>query len=465
LSAPQTISAQWKDLEGQTVGACTLHAYAGGSDQTAVFTTTRSNGEKAAIKLTPLDARTSELKLSRLRDAMRLSHPNLLPIYDSGVIELQGKNLLWVLSPLADEDLSQILPLRALTPGETDQMLGPVLTALAYLHREGFVHGRVKPSNIMAIGDQVKLSTDSLSVLGDPLLNPLRTAYDAPELRQGRALPGSDLWALGMTIVNALTQSLPTVANGVARIPASLPSRFSGIADRCLQVDIRQRATLGEIQDLLKRPVQAPETGRTVPPAPLVRETTVDRKLPQPAIAEEREKRGINLAWVLPIAAVVLILVGLLWRNNSNNNKVRENASVPAPATVSREAPPPAPDAANHVEPAVSPPAAAEPEPPPPSTPDPASGVVKQVLPPISAGARNTVTGRVRVAIRARVNSEGKVIQTSFDSHGPSDYFARKAKEAAEQWKFAPGVGETVWQVRFGFGRKDTQAGATRLSR
>ena len=465
MSAPQTISAQWKDLEGQTIGACTLHSYAGGSDQTAVFTTTRSNGEKAAIKLTPLDPRTSELKLSRLRDAMRLSHPNLLPIYDSGVIELQGKNLLWVLSPLADEDLSQILPLRALTPGETDQMLGPVLTALAYLHHEGFVHGRVKPSNIMAIGDQVKLSTDSLSVLGDPLLNPLRTAYDAPELRQGKALPGSDVWALGMTVVNALTQSLPTVANGVAKIPASLPSRFSGIADRCLQVDIRQRATLGEMQDLLKRPAQAPETARTVPQAPLVRETAVDSKLPKPAI-EKQEKRSINLGLVLPIAAALLILAVLLWRNASNN-KVPENASVPAPASVSRETPAPASEAANHTEPAVKPPAAAEPEPEPapPSAPDTVSGVVRQVLPPISAGARNTVTGRVRVAIRAQVNSEGSVIQTSFDSHGPSDYFARKAKEAAEQWKFVPSAGETVWQIRFGFGRKDTQAGATRLSR
>lgn len=460
MSVPQTITAQWKDLEGQSVGACTLQAYAGGSDQTAVFTTTRGNGEKAAIKLTPLDSRTSELKLSRLRQAMRLSHPNLLPIYDTGVIELNGKNLLWVMTPLADEDLSQILPLRALTAGETEQMLTPVLTALSYLNREGFIHGRVKPSNIMAIGDQVKLSSDSLSILGDPLLNPLRTAYDAPELRQGKSLPGSDVWALGMTLVNALTQSLPTVASGAAKIPASLPSRFSGIAERCLQVDVRQRATLGEIQELLKRPVQAPENARTQPQAPMVRETPAERELRKPAPPGEQEKRGIHLGLILPIAAVVLILVGLWWRNNSGN-RAQDKISVPAPAAVSHQAQAPATQAA----PAVSVPAAAEPEAPPPSAPDTDSGVMRQILPSISAGARNTVTGRVRVAIRARVDSQGSVIQTSFDSHGPSDYFARKAKEAAEQWKFAPSAGETVWQIRFGFGRKDTLAGATRLTR
>src|SRR5215467_6657352 len=89
LSAPQTISGQWKDLEGQSVGAFTLHSYVGGSDQTAVFSTTRSNGEKAAIKLLPCDSRTSDLKLSRLQQAIWLSHPNLLKIYDSGAVELQ----------------------------------------------------------------------------------------------------------------------------------------------------------------------------------------------------------------------------------------------------------------------------------------------------------------------------------------------------------------------------------------
>ena len=95
LSAPQTISAQWKDLEGQSLGSCTLQTFIGGSDQTAVFAITRSNGEKAAIKLAPLDPRTSELKLSRLRQAMRLSHPHLLRIYDAGIGELQGKSLLY----------------------------------------------------------------------------------------------------------------------------------------------------------------------------------------------------------------------------------------------------------------------------------------------------------------------------------------------------------------------------------
>ena len=49
-----------------------------------------------------------------------------------------------------EEDLSQILPQRRLTPEEAREMLGPVLDALSYLHGKGFAHGAIKPANIMA---------------------------------------------------------------------------------------------------------------------------------------------------------------------------------------------------------------------------------------------------------------------------------------------------------------------------
>jgi len=486
LSAPQTISAQWKDLEGQSLGACTLQTFIGGSDQTAVFATTRSNGEKAAIKLAPLDPRTSELKLSRLRQAMRLSHPHLLRIYDAGLGELQGKSLLWVLTSFADEDLSQVLPVRALTPAETGQMLSPVLAAISYLHGEGFIHGRIKPSNIMAIGDQVKISTDSFSVQGDPPLNTLRTAYDAPELKQGKSLPASDIWSLGMSVVNVLTQSVPSLAGGAAKIPDSIPQPFATVAARCLQVDARQRASLDEIQDLLKRPTQPVVAASAIRESSSVRERTAPRETPlaHSAIqgaADEPHKPGINLAYLLPVAALLLILIGLWWNHNSNHpstappstgnqgsanqgspnqgsvNQAQSRASFPASPIAKPATQPPALSAKHTLDPPQAEPEART------SEPD-GSNVVRQVLPQISAGARSTVTGRVRVSIRARVDAEGNVMRTSFDSHGPSEYFARKAMEASQEWKFARSAGETLWVIRFGFGRKDTLASATRLS-
>ncbi len=37
-------------------------------------------------------------------------------------------------------------------------MLGTVLNALGYMHAHGYVHGRIKPSNLLVVGDRLKLS-------------------------------------------------------------------------------------------------------------------------------------------------------------------------------------------------------------------------------------------------------------------------------------------------------------------
>jgi len=40
--------------------------------------------------------------------------------------------------------------------------------------------------------------------------------------------------------------------------------------------------------------------------------------------------------------------------------------------------------------------------------------------------------------VRVTVDSSGNVTNATFESPGPSKYFARKAMEAAQQWKFKP---------------------------
>jgi serine/threonine protein kinase len=83
-------------------------------------------------------------------------------IYDAGRCRLDGTSLLYLVTEYAEEDLSQILPQRALTPSEATDMLPPLLDTLAYLHSKGFVHGRIKPSNVHATEDQLKLSADEI---------------------------------------------------------------------------------------------------------------------------------------------------------------------------------------------------------------------------------------------------------------------------------------------------------------
>jgi eukaryotic-like serine/threonine-protein kinase len=199
-------SKQW---EGQIVeGIFPLRQYLGGSDHSAVFLTEYGGDEpqKAAIKLFPADPVTADLQLSSWELAGQLSHPNLLRLFRSGRCRIDGNDLLYLVMEYAEEDLSQILPQRALTPEETRDMLCPVLDALEYLHGKGFVHGDLKPANILASGDQLKLSSDTISRVGEAQASSKRQGvYDPPEAISGMLAPAADVWSLGTTLVEVLT--------------------------------------------------------------------------------------------------------------------------------------------------------------------------------------------------------------------------------------------------------------------
>ena len=88
-------------------------------------------------------------------------------IYEAGRCQIERQPLLYLVMEFAEEDLSQILPQRPLAPAEVTDLLPPLLDALSYLHGKGFVHGRVKPSNVQAMGDLLKLSADQVAAPAD----------------------------------------------------------------------------------------------------------------------------------------------------------------------------------------------------------------------------------------------------------------------------------------------------------
>ncbi len=244
----------WKQWEGQVVeGRFSLRQYLGGSEHEAVFLTECSGPEpqKAAIKLVRAGSSDAENQLSLWQLAAKLSHPNLLKLFHSGRCRVADSDLLFVVMEFADEDLSQILPERPLTPNEVRDMLEPVLDALVYLHSKGFVHAHVKPTNILAAGDRLKLSIDGVCRADAPSPELVRPSpYHAPEAANGVISPAGDAWALGMTLVEALTQHLPSwqpeqKADPV--VPKSLPAPFLEIAHNSLRRDPKRRWTVGDI--------------------------------------------------------------------------------------------------------------------------------------------------------------------------------------------------------------------------
>ena len=107
-------------------------------------------------------------------------------------------------------------------------MLAPVLAALEFVHGHGLVHGAIRPSNILAAGDQVKLSSDSLRPGGE--IPRTISLYDAPEVLTEGISPASDVWSLGMTLMEVLTQHVPAwdpARMSPPEIGAAVPEPFA----------------------------------------------------------------------------------------------------------------------------------------------------------------------------------------------------------------------------------------------
>jgi TonB family protein len=461
----------WKKWEGQEVnGEFFLRRYLGESDHSSVFLTERGkqNPQKAAIKLVPADPGSAQLNFSRWRAAAKLSHPHLLRLYETGRWQMGNLGLLYVVMEYAEEDLSQILPRRALTAGEAQEMLKPVLDALGYVHGLGFVHGHLKPSNILAAGDQLKISSDGLCVVGEPRAKSGKpTAYDPPEAASGKISPAGDVWSLGMTLAEVLTQRLPEGdgrEQAEPRLPETMPEPYLDIARHCLRRDPQRRWTIADI------------TARLDPSA---------RAAEQPSPARQQEsspKLGYVIATIAAVLVLAVVVTGsrLLGHHAQPSQPSTAQPTAARPASHAIEEPKPQPKPAPNRESAEkskaiersdmnekkSPVAAAPaPAPPKPDTkPMAAKGnIVHQVLPNPSEKAMDSIQGAVRVNVRVHVDSAGSVARADFDSPGPSKYFANLAMQAAQGWKFEPptvngGKAASEWVLRFEFTNTGTKA-------
>ena len=265
------MSDSWKDCEGQIIdGEFTLLEHLGGSDHSVVFLTQRgkNKSEQAAIKFVQADPATAEIQLSRWKQAADISHPNLIRLFESGRCHLAGMDLLYVVMENAPENLAQFLPERALSPAETRDMLEPFVETLTHLHGNGFIHGRIRPGNILAIDDQLKLSSDSLSRIGEPqIILGKVDAYTAPE-GVASGSPTGDVWSLGVTLIETLTQHLPEQKDQEElKVSDSVPQPFLDIARHSLRRDPQSRWTVAEISARLNPP--APKVSAPAIPDPI----------------------------------------------------------------------------------------------------------------------------------------------------------------------------------------------------
>jgi len=179
--------AKWENLVIN--GTYPLRRYLSHSDHSVVFQTESqgAGSASAALKIIPADPARADRQLSIWKTVAALSHPHLIRVLDTGRCQLGGHDFIFVVMEYADQTLAQILPHRALTADEVREMMPPILDALSFLHRKSLVHGRLKPPNILVVGEQLKLASDTIRHAGQSTAaNATLTPYDPPESKRSR---------------------------------------------------------------------------------------------------------------------------------------------------------------------------------------------------------------------------------------------------------------------------------------
>jgi TonB family protein len=439
------------------------------------------SAQQAAIKLIAADDPEADVRMARWTAATTLEHPCLMRVFHSGHCEIDGERYIYVVTEYAEEVLSHLLPDRALTPLETGQMLYPVLDALAYLHGKGYVHGHLKPANILVVGEQLKLSCDGIRRLGGRFDQiPKLTVYDPPEASTQAFSAATDIWGLGITLVETLSQHAPVWDRYVPSEPAvspSIPQPFANIAQECLKAEPASRCTLNDIKTrLLPYPAfQLPAGKESKTIAARLRVTAliaavlvvcvvfgVWRMRSQASIAQTTETQATEIAaTTAPVQTTqgdAPVLTTAVSTPAETSAPTQTAAPAPVEVPVKNEAQKPSPMQAAA---STTTPAAVQ------TTRISKAGAVKgavadQVLPDVLPKAQATITGTINVKILVNVDASGAVSEATPESPGVSKYFATLAQKAAQKWRFKPAQvdGQAVaseWKLQFQFRQTGTE--------
>jgi eukaryotic-like serine/threonine-protein kinase len=261
--------------------------------------------------------------LREIRMTAQLSHPNIIPLLDSG----QTGDLLYYVTPFAaGESLRARLKREGQLPvREALRIAREIADALDVAHQAGIVHRDIKPENVLLVAGHAVVcdfgiaraltvaANDTLTATGVSLGTP---AYMAPEqVVASGALDGrADVYALGCVLYEMLAGDPPFTGSNAQRIMAQqatspapsvrlarpgVPEAVDRVLDRVLQKAPPDRyATVREMRDALDDVLETNETTATQP-------------LPTAApVSRTRAFAAIGAA------VVVIGAVGWLWYHN-----------------------------------------------------------------------------------------------------------------------------------------------------
>jgi eukaryotic-like serine/threonine-protein kinase len=245
------------------------------------------HGREVAIKVLHAEL-TAVMGPERFRReieiASRLTHPHILPVYDSGRV---GDSLYYVAPYIEGQSLRQrLIGERQLGIEETVRIATEVASALDYAHRHAVVHRDIKPENILIedghavvadFGIATALEGADREQLTQSGMVPGTPAYMSPEQSSGeKTLDGrSDQYALAcvvyemligqppfvgatvqQTVVKHLTQPVPSLL----ALRSSIPTHLNSAVIRALEkVPADRFSTLSDFARALNGTTEIPQ--------------------------------------------------------------------------------------------------------------------------------------------------------------------------------------------------------------
>ncbi|MDT0269842.1 serine/threonine-protein kinase [Streptomyces sp. DSM 44915] len=246
------------------------------------------------------------------RTLAALSHPGIVTVHDAGTVPHEGGTLPYLVMELLDGATWETAPVDSVVEAGA-----AVAEALAHVHAAKVVHRDVKPANIMVRTDgRVVLTDFGIARDDDSLTRALTTtgkfygtpAYMAPEQFQGHpATPASDVYALGLVLLEKLTGHRLPAAQLVAQEREKLPAPLLALLTRMTSGQPEARPTAAECARALRAPARTEQrTRRLTVPQPWTRPPRREGSTPGPAWPRRTKPQAV----LLGLLTLVMFLPG-----------------------------------------------------------------------------------------------------------------------------------------------------------